>query len=215
MTNKNYHDMKKLLAIFLISHGLMAQSISPDLQNPELWRLQDRHLTNTENGGVRLDVPNPDDGLLVLKDYDFKNGTIELDVKGQDKPGASFVGIAFNIQNEEVFETFYLRPFNFKNEARKTHSMQYTFSPVYDWRVLRENFPGKYENELIPAPDPNAWQHVKLLIQNGFIKAYVNHAKQPNLMVESLNEIGHGCIGLWTGSGSIAEFKNLKITPEK
>ncbi|MFT7435210.1 MAG: hypothetical protein ACI8UX_001003 [Psychromonas sp.] len=214
MTNKNYHDMKKLLAIFLISHGLMAQSISPDLQNTDLWILQDRHLTNTEDGGVKLDEPTPNDGLLILKDFDFKNGTIALDLKGEDKPGASFVGIAFGLQNDHVFETFYLRPFNFKNEKKKTHAMQYTFNPSYSWRILRENFPDKYENELRPAPDPNAWQHIKLVIHNGLIKVYVNHSSEPNLIVQSLNIMGHGKVGLWTGSGSIAEFKNLEITPE-
>jgi hypothetical protein len=187
MTNKNYHDMKKLLAIFLISHGLMAQSISPDLQNTDLWILQDRHLTNTEDGGVKLDEPTPNDGLLILKDFDFKNGTIALDLKGEDKPGASFVGIAFGL---------------------------HTFNPSYSWRILRENFPDKYENELRPAPDPNAWQYIKLVIHNGLIKVYVNHSSEPNLIVQSLNIMGHGKVGLWTGSGSIAEFKNLEITPE-
>ena len=36
-------------------------------------------------------------GLAVLREVDFAAGTIELDLKGENNPGKSFIGIAFNI----------------------------------------------------------------------------------------------------------------------
>jgi pimeloyl-ACP methyl ester carboxylesterase len=205
---KYFITLLALLAFNLAS----GQIIVPDLQNSDLWYVQDRNIAKGQDEEIIFDA-NPDDGLMVLKDFDFQNGTIEFDVKGEDKPGASFVGLAFNIQSETVFETVYFRPFNFRNEIRKTHAVQYTFHPVYTWKVLRENFPDKYENQLNPAPDPDMWFHVRITKNNGTVKAFVNGDSQASLIVESLSEIDHGLIGLWAGSNSIGSFKNLKITP--
>jgi hypothetical protein len=35
-------------------------------------------------------------GLLWVKNTNFKNGTIELDIRGKDVSGKSFVGVAFS-----------------------------------------------------------------------------------------------------------------------
>ena len=54
------------------------------------------------------------DGMAIIKNLDFDKGVIELEIKGENNPGKSFVGIAFNIQNDSVYEAVYFRPFNFQ-----------------------------------------------------------------------------------------------------
>ena len=43
-------------------------------------------------------------GLGILSEVEFETGTIELDILGENNPGKSFIGIAFNIQDEENYE---------------------------------------------------------------------------------------------------------------
>lgn len=57
----------------------------------------------TVNGGsVSLDAA-ANGGMAILKNISFNQGTVELDIKGEDNPGKSFVGLAFNIQNDSTY----------------------------------------------------------------------------------------------------------------
>ncbi len=139
---------------------------------------------------------------------------IEVDLKGKDIQGASFVGIAFHIQDKDRFEGIYFRPFNFQNPERDNHSVQYVSLPEHDWSKLREEHPGVYENMIDPAPQPNDWLHAKIEVNYPSVKVYVNGASQPSLEVTQIGKQGKGQIGLWVGNGSEGAFKNLKIYPE-
>lgn len=212
ITAQIMRNLKLAGLAFLIAHLATAQSITPDLQNKDLWVLPERGITNIAEGGIQFESDNKG-GQLILKDYDFKNGIIEFDAKGENNPGASFLGLAFNIRDQKSTETLYFRPFNFQNEARKTHAVQYTFEPVFGWNDLRQNFPDKYENQLDPAPNPEEWFHVRITINGGLIKAFVNNNPKASLVVKSISKIDHGQLGLWCEGNSKASFKNLKITP--
>lgn len=48
------------------------------------------------------------DGLAIIEDLDFDKGIIEIEIKGEDNPGKSFVGIAFNVQNDSTYDRFIL-----------------------------------------------------------------------------------------------------------
>ena len=96
-----------------------------------------------ENGIVHLNA-NANDGILWINNLDFKNGTIELDIKGKNAQGQSFVGMAFHGIDNQMYDVVYFRPFNFKNPERKMHAIQYVSLPKHDWSTLRQAFPGKY-----------------------------------------------------------------------
>lgn len=206
--------MKKILlalAFLVLSIQVTpAQVLDLDLQDESLWELKNRNASPLSGGGTALDAAEGD-GMMVLQGHDFENFFVEFDVRGEDKQGASFVGLAYNIQPESRYETIYFRPFNFLNEARKTHSLQYSFEPDYSWSVLREQFPGKYENQLDPAPNPDEWIHVKVTKIDGEISVFVNNESEPSLVVTSLSSDAKGKIGLWVGNGSKGEFRNFQI----
>lgn len=151
-------------------------------------------------------------GILWLNEFIFKEGTIELDIKGRNKPGQSFVGLAFLGTDDKTFDAIYFRPFNFKNPDRNGHSVQYISMPEYDWYTLRESSPGEYENKVSPLPDPeDDWFHVKMDIDRTSVKVYVNDSNKTTLEVERLNKRSNGSIGFWVGNNSEGWFRNLVI----
>ncbi|NDV43257.1 family 16 glycoside hydrolase [Flagellimonas sediminis] len=198
--------------MLLLSFTMMGQS-NKKLTNPDSWEVQNRDVS-FDMGVIHLD-DRPGDGVLWLKGSDFHNGTIELDIKGKDKTGASFVGLAFNGKNDSIFDAVYFRPFNFNDPEKQDHMMQYIAMPHLDWKKLREEYPGKYENTISPAPQPNDWFHVTLNINYPEVKVYVNHSMTPSLVVEQINLSGHGKIGLWVGESSEGWFKNISIKENK
>ncbi len=49
-------------------------------------------------------------GVVWIEGSDFAQGTIEVDVRGRDVPGRSFVGVAFHRQDDNTYDAVYLRP---------------------------------------------------------------------------------------------------------
>lgn len=167
-----------------------------------------------ETGSIHMNDAEGE-GHAWLNDTKFTNGTIEVDIKGKDKLQGSFVGIAFHGVNDSTFEAVYFRPFNFRSvdPVRKLHAVQYIASPKFGWEKLRNEFPGRYEQPISPAPDPNGWFHALITVDNKNIKVYVNGNNVPSLVAEPLVHTNGTLIGLWTDSDG--DWKNLKITPTK
>ena len=220
---KNYVISIKAFLVFLISGISLAQNKTtiPDLSkivNEDGWRLFNRKAEIiSENGTVAVNFNSqPGDGFARLTDFEFNNGTIEVDIKGKDVQQGSFIGIAFRGLNDSTYDAVYFRPFNFLSAdlARKSHSVQYISQPIYTWSKLRKEFPGKYENAIEPSPNPNEFFHAKVVIEKTSIKVFVNGLEQPSLIVNELSDRNGGWVGLWVGNYSDGTFTNLKITKE-
>lgn len=121
---------QKLLTITVLSLVVLLTGCSKILIN----------LTNTDLSLVNIEIDSIDkvgksvslnskqgDGLALIKELEFEVGTIEIDLKGENTPGKSFVGVAFNIQNDSTYEAIYFRPFNFQSneKIRREYSVQY------------------------------------------------------------------------------------------
>lgn len=194
-------------------------STLPPITDPALWLPANRAATLHEENGrtfVRLDARTKD-GVLWLRGSDFASGTIEVDLRGRDAPGQSFVGLAFRGVDATTCDAVYFRPFNFKNAdvPRRARAVQYISHPKFPWEKLRAEHPGKYEQSVAPVPDPNGWFHARLVFADRQISVYVDHATAPSLVVTELSERKGGLIGFWVGNGSSGDFANLKITTGK
>ncbi len=205
------------LAILFISViSLKAQKI---VVKPDLLKVQDKAMwTKVNREAIYNDAvymnSKPGDGLLYFNNLEFLNGTIELDIKGKNSPGQSFVGVTFHGLDESTFDAVYFRPFNFKNPERNSHSVQYISMPDNDWSKLRSQFPGKYENTVSPVPEPDNWFHTKVVVKYPKVAVFVNNSESPSLVVEQISKQKKGRIGFWVGNNSEGYFKNLKITPD-
>jgi hypothetical protein len=172
----------------------------------------------SENGieGIRFSK-NANDGIGWLKEVEFSNGTIDLDIRGKDVLQQSFVGVAFHGVDNETLDVVYFRPFNFRSDdpVRKIHAVQYISHPKFTWPFLRENHNGKYEKDVTPSPKGNEWFHARIVVRYPSVTVYVNGNSDPCLNIDKLNDRKTGKIGLWVGNGSDGDFANLQITTRK
>lgn len=208
-----------LISSFMTSTTVLGQRVQkynlPKLLKDQKLRFYNRTVVSIPEGtksGIRLSE-TPEEGVVWLTGVNFSSGSIEVDIRGKDVLQKSFLGIAFHGQDDKTYEGIYFRPFNFlsPDTARSSHSVQYISHPAHPWQVLRDSFPGKYENSLKPAPQPNYWFHVRLDVTDKEVAVYVNNATQPALRVQKLGAHTSGKIGLWAGNGSGGDFANLVI----
>ncbi|QCX00515.1 hypothetical protein FGM00_10460 [Aggregatimonas sangjinii] len=140
-----------------------------------------------------------DKGLaIMLKDFEFTNGTIEFDV---ELKGMGFPGIDFRIDKDTLnSEKCYLRYFGAPN-ALSRNTLQY--AAVLD-RVNLWDLTDDYQ--AAATLYEGKWNHVKLVISGKQMKVYVNDTKRAALHVPALEGITEsGGISL-TGNVIYANF---------
>ena len=165
--------------------------------------------------GLRLSE-GAGEGPAYLEGVEFANGTIELDIRGKDLQGRSFVGVAFHGADGTTYDAIYFRPFNFRaaDSTARAHAVQYISQPTYSWQKLRAEHPGVYEQPVNPAPDPNAWFRARVVVAGSKVSVLVGDATEPSLVVSLLGGRTKGLVGFWVGNGSGGDFANLRIRPQ-
>jgi hypothetical protein len=168
-------------------------------------------LKDGAKNGVRLS----DDGVAYLTGVEFSNGAIEVDIRGKDVEQQSFIGVVFHGVDGKTYDAIYFRPFNFKTEdvARRMRAVQYVAYPTYTPQKLRAEHPGKYEQAVDPAPDPNDWFHVRVVVESPKVSVFINDSNQPCIVVTQLSDRKKGLVGLCGGGAVGGDFANLKIVP--
>lgn len=199
-----------LICIFF-TIPLFAQTVVPDDSKIDVYN-RTAKINTDKTKSLKLDA-REGDGLAVFKNIEFENGVLELDIKGKNVPGKSFVGIAFHIQDEETFNAIYFRPFNFENpdKTRSGHSVQYISHPEFTWHKLRGDFPEQFENPVNPVPNSDDFFHAKVVVEWPMVTVFVEDSKEPSLNVKMKSKFKKGKLGFWVGNGSDGEFKNLEI----
>jgi hypothetical protein len=159
--------------------------------------------------------------LVVIEGTDFSNGVIEAEIAGA--PGANamqgargFVGIAFRLQPDgKTYDAFYVRPTNGRAEdqERRNHSAQYISHPAWTWNRMRQETPSRYEAYVDLVPD--AWTPIRIEVRGTKARLFVNGQSQPTLIVNDVKsgEQGRGAIALWIDTGTIAHFRNVRVSP--
>jgi hypothetical protein len=209
-----------LITIFLLicinSIGQNQISLPDKLQNKKIKAVhREISLYGDQLDAVEMNAKNSD-GIGILEDVEFDKGIIEVELLGENNPGRSFIGIAFNIQNDTTYEVIYFRPFNFvaEEQIRKDHMVQYIFHPEFTWRKLRDERDGEFEGEIANPPDPDDWFKAIININEKKVEVYVNDILEPVLVVDRLTSTKSRKIGIWTGYGSSGRFRNLILTSE-
>ncbi len=167
-----------------------------------------------DRAGVHVSE-GPGPGVAWVEGSDFAEGTLEIDLRGRDLQGQSFLGLAFHRQDDTAYEAAYLRPFNFRasNATSHGHAIQYMTVPAYDWPRLRQDFPEEFENPVDASIDPIDWVHLRLVVRGGTVQIFVGPSGTPALEVRKLGTLTRGAVGLWVGNASDGDFANLRIAP--
>ena len=208
--NKNLFTITILTLVILLI-GCSKRIIN--LTNTEL-SVVNREIASTDKVGKSVSLnAKSGDGLAIIEELEFEVGTIEIELKGENTPGRSFVGVAFNIQNDSTYEAIYFRPFNFqsKEKIRREHSVQYISHPKNTWRFLRTNYEGQFESEFGRQPSPEDWFTIKIEVKHERVIVYDRESNTELLSVRRLENSVSNKIGLWTGNNSKGEFRNLRI----
>lgn len=158
--------------------------------------------------------------LAVIEGSAFSNGTIEVEIAGEPAPDApegarGFVGIAFRVQPDlRTYDAFYLRPTNGRadDQVRRNHSAQYVSHPDWPWYRLRKEYPERYESyvDLVPGK----WTRIRIEVQGQNARLYVHDQTQPTLIVNDVKTgaTGSGSIALWINPGTVAHFRELRVS---
>lgn len=153
-------------------------------------------------------------GLFWIKDTDFGEGTLEVDVCGRDLDAQSFVGVAFHGVDDRTYEAVYLRPFNFRSRSAESrgHSVQYIAEPDYGYSRLRQQFPNQFEHSVEPSIAPTAWIPMRVVIRDSRVRVFVGSGDTPALDARQLRAGAGGQVGLFVDNGSDGAFANLRVT---
>jgi hypothetical protein len=139
------------------------------------------------------------DGKAVLKGANFRDGTIEFDIRPLDD---GMPGIEFHRQTAQSMEILYLRPSPECPVAQDCIQYVPRVHGVMPWEM--------YPNFQTAAPvAERGWSHIKLVISGRRMNVFVNQAARPTMSVGQLEgdatEGGLALVGP-------AAFANLVIT---
>ncbi len=213
MNTKRWLGLGQMLVPLLLCSSLMSRAEAAKTINIPL-DAQHWQVANDGEGSAKPDLQfatheGIPDGVLVmkaggasLKDFVFRDGTIEFDIKSLE---ADIPGIQFRQQGpagKQNAEEFYLRTFP---DCRASNDcIQY--APVINGFMLWDSYP-QYQTRAFVL---DGWNHVKLVVSGKRMNVYLNNVATPALVVGNLeSESVEGGIQ-FRGPAFIA---NLQVTP--
>src|SRR4051794_2267347 len=149
-----------------------------------------------------------DGGAAILKDFEMRDGIIDVDVATPAKRG--FFGFDFRLDADGVnYEELYLR----QHESGLPDAMQYTpiLNTGRNWQLY--NGPGFTGNVDIPK---NEWFHLRLVVTGAQAKLYVKDMDKPALVMDDLKSgVQKGQVALYvlTGATYYSNFE-VRTTPD-
>jgi sugar lactone lactonase YvrE len=147
-------------------------------------------------------------GSAILKDVDFTDGVIEVDIAMDGR--RCFPGIIFRAESEADTEVFYVRPHRPKNYS---HALQYTprFKGLTGWQLY--SGPGFTAGGDIPL---DRWVHVKLEVQGSRARIYFDDMEEPALVVDDLRRgTAGGFIGVSGPPDGRVHFSNFSFSSDE
>ncbi len=215
--------MRHLIILLTLPSFLFAQKQTTfnlfDLKIQDKLQTINREISAIDEGSFEFMqlAESKGEGLVWLPIKGFKNGEIEIEMRGKDLLQRSFIGVAFHGQNDSTYEAVYCRPFNFfaRDSVRRIHAIQYVSHPDFTWKKLRETRNAVFEKRLVNPPYPNGWFTMRLVIDEKTVKAYINQEKNPALTVDRLTDRKDGKLGIFVGDGGGGDFRSIKIIDNK
>jgi hypothetical protein len=145
--------------------------------SPEKWQFEAGQAEFLDYKGQKVMKLNDRSATVVLKDLQFKNGTIEYDIECIDPNSA---GIYFRMQSKQESEYFYLRVSRAGN-PNINDAIQYA---PYMKGNLCWNLYDEYQSHA--SFKSNDWNHIKIVVHGKQMKVYVNNQNTPSLYVPYL-----------------------------
>lgn len=139
-------------------------------------------------------------GFASLKDVEFENGVIEVDMAAPTL--RSFIGVVFRFENEADHEILYFRP----HKSGLEDAVQYTpsFNGAAPWQL----YSGQGFTTAVDFPKEQ-WVRARIEISGSGGKVYFNNSSKPVLVIEDLKRgFSRGSVGVW-GFANGGHFSNF------
>jgi hypothetical protein len=195
-----------LLLVFFFVSLLDAQTpgtVSVPPESPR-WQLEGK-ANVTEYLGRKCIML--DGGAATLKDFELRDGVIDVDVATPAKRG--FFGIQFRVANESTAEWIYLR----QHKSGLPDAMQYT--PVLNTGLNWQIYSGPGFTGAVDIPK-DAWFHMRLEVTGAQAKLYVSDLNKPALVMGDLKsgvQRGQVALAVLIGETYFSNFE-ARTTPD-
>lgn len=195
-----------VLALLLksLADSQTSQTLSIPADSPR-WDLEERAKPAEYQGRKCLFL---DGGAAVLKDFELRDGVIDVDVATPASRG--FFGIQFRIASDGAnAEWVYLR----QHKSGLPDAMQYTpvLSTGLNWQIYNgTGFTGAVD---IPK---DTWFHLRLAVAGAQAKLYVKDMDKPALVMDDLKsgvQKGQVALAVLTGATYFSNFE-IRTTPD-
>src|SRR5688500_14970283 len=146
--------------------------------------------------------------IAYLNNITLRNAIVECEVFSPVEKGQiSFIGFLFRAKDASQYECVYFRPF----VSDTTGAIEYV-PVIHEGMVNWPDYRAAAYKAKATAPEQR-WFHIMLEIIDAELKVYIDHATQPQMVINTL-ALGtrDGKIGFWLGNSKKVYFKNLKIT---
>jgi sugar lactone lactonase YvrE len=185
-----------IIAVLLIPYVIRPQDKKIDFDSPD-WTLVNGKIV--EHLGRKALM-----GFAYLKDVQFQNGIIEVDIVVERK--TSYPGVLFRMNDTRNYERFYIRP---HRAGLYSDAIQYvaSFNGVDSWQLY--NGSGKTAPLEIPY---GSWFHVKMEVKDSQVCIFINNSNVPSLVINELQHgISSGMIGLMGPVDGTAYYSNFSF----
>lgn len=187
-----------------VSFTTSAHSVSkPPAQiidfDSERWLIKDPTAKKEEHLG-RKSLFLSSNGFASLKDVEFEDGTVEVDIAASTP--VEFPGVVFRFLSPDEHELFYLRP----HHSGHDDATQYVpaFQGAHPWQIY--NGTGATAAVVIPIDE---WFHVKIEVKGLTAKVWLGAAAEPVMVITDLKRgYSKGSVGITCGAQG-AYFSNF------
>lgn len=189
-----FHRSCRLLTLAALCASVLAVAHAQSVVVPpdsSRWQLEGKAKPAEYLGRKALLM---DGGAAILKDFDMRNGVIDVDVATPAARG--FFGFDFRLDQDQAnYEEVYLR----QHKSGYPDAMQYTpvFNTGRNWQLY--NGPGFTGAVDIPRA---SWFHLRLEVTGAQAKLYVTDMDKPALVMDDLKSgVQNGQIALFSLTG--------------
>ncbi len=195
--------MTAFIVALLLGSAASSQTVSISADSPR-WDMQGEAKAVEYQGRKSLVL---DGGAAILKDFELRDGVIDVDVATPAKRG--FFGIQFRIANDVNGEWVYLR----QHKSGLPDAMQYT--PVLNTGLNWQIFNGPGFTGAVDIPK-DVWFHLRLEVVGAQARLFVTDMEKPALVMNDLKsgvQKGQVALAALTGATYFSNFE-IRTTPD-